>query len=133
MRDALLPLIPAGTVITGAATGTTLDLLKGTNVQKDGIAGTDLLGQPNIGNNALSAVIDVSAFGGTSSPVATFQLSQSDDNSTFTSLATATASANGETLIPFNPTKRYIRLDVTAFTGTSPTLTADAYVGTRPF
>ena len=130
MRDQYLPLVPGGTALTASATGTALDLLIGTNIARLNLAGTDLVG--NMGSYApIDAVIEVSGVTGTT-PQAVFTLNQSDDNATFTPIGTTTATAAGGYRIGFTPTKRFVRLD-TAVTGTAPTFTVDAYVGTREF
>jgi len=128
MRDQYLPLVAGGTVMTANGTGTSLDLLIGTNVFKFNLPGVDLVG--NMGSYApLDAVIEVSSVTGTT-PQAVFTLNQSDDNVTFVPVGTATVTASGPYRIAFTPTKRYVRLD-SAVTGTTPSLTIDAYVGTR--
>ena len=130
MRDQYLPLVPGGTVMTATANGTSLDLLIGTNVFKSNLQGVDLVG--NMGSYApMDAVIDVSGVTGTT-PQAVFTLNQSDDNSTFVAIGTTTATIAGGYRIAFTPTKRYVRLD-SALTGTAPSFTVDAYVGSREF
>lgn len=130
MRDQYLPLVPGGTVMTATANGTSLDLLIGTNVFKSNLQGVDLVG--NMGSYApMDAVIEVSGVTGTT-PQAVFTLNQSDDNTTFVPVGTTTATASGPYRIAFTPTKRYVRLD-SALTGTGPSFTVDAYVGTREF
>lgn len=129
MRDNYMPL--AVGVQTASTTGTPLDLLKGTNVEKDNRPGVDLLGAAGA-HTDLAAVITISGVGGTNNPAAVMTLNQSDDNVNYTALTgSVTATQNGDLRIPFNPTKRFIRLD-TVITGTNPTFTLDAYVGTRP-
>ena len=130
MRDQYMPLLPSGAPLTATGTGTTLDLLIGSNVFKNSVAGVDQVG--NMGSFApLDAVIDVSGVTGTT-PQAVFTLNQSDDNATFVPIGTTTVTAAGGYRIAFTPTKRYVRLDST-LTGTAPSFVVDAYVGTREF
>ncbi len=128
MRDNYLPLIN-GTQ-TASTVGTPIDLLKGTNVEKDNRPGVDLLGAAGR-HTETAALITVSGIGGTATPTAVFTLQQSDDNATYVPLGSTTVTQNGDAAITFNPTKRFVRLDST-ITGTNPTFTIDAYVGVRP-
>lgn len=76
------------------------------------------------------------AIGGTT-PSFTFQVQESDDNSTFTAVAAAdlqgaapiiTTTNAGVTTVGYIGSKRYIRAAATAVTGTSPTLLCAASV-----
>lgn len=89
------------------------------------------------GYDSAAAVIDAGLAGGTS-PSFTFELQESDDNSTFTAVADAdldgtepaVTTANDEQihLLGYKGTKRYLRVAITAVTGTSPTLLCGATV-----
>lgn len=82
-------------------------------------------------------VLDQVAIGGTGSPTVTHKLQESDDNSTFTDVATAdmvggaqpaAQSAVGVIVRSYIGAKRYVRWALTALTGTSPTSTASGTV-----
>lgn len=83
-------------------------------------------------------VINAGTIGGTGSPSQTFEVQESDDNSSFTAVANGeldgtepvVAAANDEQLhlIGYKGIKRYIRVAITAKAGTTPALVADAIV-----
>lgn len=88
------------------------------------------------GFDAALAVLDVVALGGTS-PTATFKLQESDDDSTYTDVATADMtggaqpsafSAAGVAIRSYIGGKRYLRWRLDALTGTSPTATASGTI-----
>lgn len=72
---------------------------------------------------------------------ATFRVTESDDNSSFTgiyqptesSLVLGTTAINGELFIPVNTRKPYIRLELSALSGTGATITYQSeIVPTKP-
>jgi len=96
-------------------------------------AGVDLAGF----DGAL-VVIEAGAIGGSGSPSLTFEVQESDDNSSFTAVSSddldgtepVITAANDDQihLIGYKGTKRYIRVSITAKTGTSPSLPCAATV-----
>ena len=87
--------------------------------------GVDLKGTPRRG---LKARVIVTAASGTS-PTLDPKVQHSDDNSTFTDLAAgAQLTATGEVFIPFETSKRYVRL-VATIGGTTPSFTYQADIG----
>lgn len=88
------------------------------------------------GFDAAVVVFDLGAIGGTT-PSITFQVQESDDNSSFAAVAAAdldggqpAAVTTGGTVteIGYRGTKRYIRAAITAAGGTTPTLLCSATV-----
>ncbi len=86
------------------------------------------------GFDAATAVMQAGAAGGTS-PSFTFQLQDSDDNSTFAAVAAAdlvgsqpaaVTAAQSPVRIGYIGKKRYLRWAITAVSGTSPTLLCSA-------
>ena len=87
--------------------------------------------------SAAVAIIDTGTAGGTS-PSFTFELQESDDNSTFTAVANADLIGTEPVITTSNDvavyelgylgSKRYIRVAITAVSGTSPTLLCSACV-----
>lgn len=79
------------------------------------------------------ALISAGAAGGTS-PSFTFEVQESDDNSTFTAVADADLQGDEPVItagdevhrIGYKGGKRYIRVAITAVSGTSPTLLCEA-------
>jgi type 1 fimbria pilin len=106
--------------------------LSGTVTGTSTAAGVDLRGY-----NSAMAVINCGAAGGTA-PSFTFQVEESDDNSTFTAVASAdlsgtepsvgTANDNAVYRIGYKGGSRYIRVSVPATSGTTPTLFAGASI-----
>lgn len=121
-RDLYNSVSPASSIVAQAVTAT----VNGTGVDLQGFESADVL-------------IDLGTFAGTT-PTATIQIQESDDNSTFTAVAAADliGGALPATIDPTNDvalyergyigTKRYIRVAVTAVTGTSPSLPMSAVV-----
>lgn len=119
MRDLEANLLPTSSLRASAATAAA----NGTGVDLRGYDGA-------------LAVIDVVALGGTS-PTATFKVQESDDNSTFTDVASgdllggdqpAAVSAAGLTIRGYIGSKRYVRVRLDALGGTSPTVTASGTI-----
>lgn len=89
------------------------------------------------GYESAMAVIHAGATGGTS-PSFTFQVEESDDNSTFTAVAAADLSGTEPTITAANDNavyrigykggSRYVRVSVPTTAGTSPTLFASALI-----
>lgn len=85
--------------------------------------------------NSAMVVIQAGAAGGTS-PSFTFEVQESDDNSTFTAVADADldgsepviTAAQAAVRIGYKGAKRYIRAAITTVSGTSPTLLCSAAV-----
>ena len=87
--------------------------------------------------DAACVVINAGTAGGTT-PSFTFEVQESDDNSTFTAVANAdldgtepvVTTANDDTIytIGYHGIKRYIRVAITAASGTTPTLLSSAVV-----
>lgn len=119
MRDLEANLLPTSSIRANAAAAAA----NGTGVDLRGYDG------------ALAA-LDVVALGGTS-PTATFKLQESDDDSTYTDVATAdlqgggqpaAVSAAGLVVRGYSGAKRYLRWRLDALTGTSPTVTASGTI-----
>lgn len=81
-------------------------------------------------------ILDLGAIGGTT-PSYTFQVQESDDNSSFTAVAAAdldsgqpAAFTAGDSIteVGYKGIKRYIRVAITAVSGTTPTLLCSATV-----
>lgn len=94
-------------------------------------AGVDLTG-----HDGVMVVLDLGAIGGTT-PSFTFQVQDSDDNSTFAAVAAdflrdgqpaAFTTGNQVVRIGYHGVKRYVRVAITAATGTAPTLVCSATV-----
>lgn len=87
------------------------------------------------GFDAVAVVIEAGAAGGTT-PSFTFEVQESDDNSTFTAVASSDldgtepviTTSTSITKIGYHGIKRYLRVAITAATGTSPTLLCSALV-----
>ena len=88
------------------------------------------------GFDAATVVLDLGAIGGTT-PSFTFAVQESSDNSTYTAVAAAdldsgqpaAATAGGAiSEIGYRGIKRYLRVAITAASGTSPTLVCSATV-----
>lgn len=118
--DALLVLQASGAV-TQTTNSTGLNLVTGT---------------PRRG--LVARVIYSAAANSSGSNTAVFSIEHSDDDTTYYALSSAAASTvtmndtakSGEINIPFSTTKAYVRLVTTiAGTGTSPTITRNAYIG----
>lgn len=91
--------------------------------------GLDLVtGTPRRGYKA--RVIYKNASTSSGAGTAVFRITESSDNSTFTgisqttesSLVLATTAISGEIFIPFETSKRYVRLELSAITGTGATI-----------
>lgn len=90
------------------------------------------------GFDSALVVINVGTLGGSATPTMTFEVQESDDNSTFTAVADGDlngtepviAAANDEQihLIGYKGIKRYIRVAITAKAGTTPALPCSATV-----
>lgn len=88
------------------------------------------------GFNAASVVFANGAIGGTASPTFTFEVQESDDNTTFTAVADkdlrgtepVITAANQISQVSYIGNKRYIRPVLKTVTGTSPTLDCAAHV-----
>ena len=141
MRDEKLNLVPDGSVFTANGYGNVVDLLIGTNTAKYNPTGAVPVGNYLYGtkglNTELAAIIDVGSIGGTS-PTFVFTLQSADDSAftvNVTTLgATPTVSANGEYVVPFQTSQRFLRLNVNpAGSGATPTATVSARVGDRPY
>jgi hypothetical protein len=89
-------------------------------------AGFDLkTGTPRRG---LKARVLITAIGGTS-PTHTFSIQDSDNDSTYATIATgAVQSAVGESFIPFETSKRYIRLSADIAASANPSATYQAHL-----
>jgi hypothetical protein len=93
-------------------------------------------GVDTLGYNSASVVFSAGAIGGTASPTFTFELQESDDNSTFTAVAAAdrrgtnpvVTTANVIAQVGYIGNKRYIRGALKTVAGTSPTLDCGASV-----
>ncbi len=87
------------------------------------------------GFDAAAIVIEAGAAGGTT-PSFTFEVQDSDDNSTFTAVSSdflegtepVITASNSITKIGYHGIKRYVRVAITAATGTTPTLLCSALV-----
>lgn len=88
------------------------------------------------GYDAATVVLDLGAAGGTT-PSFTFEVQHSDDNSSYAAVAAAdldsgqpaAVTAGGSVVeIGYRGIKRYVRVAITAATGTSPTLLCSATV-----
>lgn len=88
------------------------------------------------GYDAAAIVLDLGAIGGTT-PSFTFEVQESDDNTTFTAVADADLDAGqpadvtaGDTVseVGYRGIKRYVRVAITAASGTSPTLVCSGTV-----
>ena len=85
------------------------------------------------GFNSACAVIDAGAIGGTT-PSFTFEVQESDDDAAFTAVADTdlegvepVLTAGGSvTRVGYTGSKRYLRVAITAATGTTPTLLCSA-------
>lgn len=86
--------------------------------------------------NSATVIIELGAAGGTS-PSFTFEVQESDDDSTYTAVADADLLGDDEPVateaaapvkIGYSGTKRYLRVAITAVSGTSPTLLCAASV-----
>ena len=85
------------------------------------------------GFNSACAVIDAGAIGGTT-PSFTFELQESDDNAAFTAVADTDlegvepvlTAGDSVTRIGYTGNKRYLRVAITAASGTTPTLLCSA-------
>lgn len=94
-------------------------------------AGVDLSGF-----NAASVLFSIGAIGGTASPTFTFEVQESDDNTTFTAVADrdirgiepTITTANQISQVAYLGYKRYIRAVLKTVSGTSPTLDCGAAV-----
>jgi hypothetical protein len=94
-------------------------------------AGVDLAGY-----NAASVVFSNGAIGGTASPTFTFEVQESDDNTTFTAAADkdlrgvepVITAANLVSQVSYIGYKRYIRAILKTVAGTTPTLDCAAHV-----
>jgi hypothetical protein len=88
------------------------------------------------GFNAASVVFSSGAIGGTASPSFTFEVQESDDNTTFTAVADkdirgvepVITTANQISQVAYLGCKRYIRAALKTVAGTSPTLDCAAHV-----
>lgn len=91
------------------------------------------------GYESVLVLAHIGTIGGSASPGQTLEIQESDDNVTFTAVAAgdldggvlpAIVAANDDTLyeIGYLGRKRYVRVAVTAKTGTTPALIADALV-----
>lgn len=119
MRDLKSNIKPVQSLIpatrTAAANGTSVDLT---------------------GFNSASVVFSNGAIGGTASPTFTFEVQESDDNTSFTAVADkdlrgvepVITAANQVTQVSYLGYKRYIRAILKAVTGTSPTLDCGATI-----
>lgn len=111
--DALVALQSPLVTKTGTFSSTGVDLVTGT---------------PRRGLKARIVYKNASTSSGTGS--LTFRITESSDNSTFTGIyqtteATVTLSttaASGEIFIPFETSKRYVRLELSAISGTGATV-----------
>lgn len=93
-------------------------------------------GVDTIGFNSASVVFSGGAIGGTATPTFTFELQESDDNTTFTAVADidkrgdepVVTTANTVSQVGYIGNKRYIRAALKTVAGTSPTLDCSATV-----
>jgi hypothetical protein len=122
--DALLALQPAVTGKIATFNGTGLDLVTGT---------------PRRGLKARVIYKNASTSAGAGS--LTFRITESSDNSTFTGIyqtteatvTLGTTAVSGEIFIPFETSKRYVRLELSAISGTSATVDYQGDISyTRP-
>lgn len=120
-RDIYNSLAPASSIAAQAVTVTT----NGTGVDLQGYESADVL-------------IDLGTFGGTT-PTATIQVQESDDNSTFTAVVTADLIGGALPAIDtttdatlyergYKGVKQYLRVAVTAIGGTTPSLPMSAVI-----
>lgn len=87
------------------------------------------------GYDSATVVIQAGAAGGTT-PSFTFEVQESDDNSSFSAVADAdltgtepvVTAAGAPVTIAYRGAKRYVRVSITAVSGTSPTLLCSASV-----
>lgn len=87
------------------------------------------------GYDGAMAVIQAGAAGGTT-PSFTFEVQESDDNSTFTAVANAEldgtepviTAAQAAVRLGYKGAKRYLRVAITVVSGTSPTLLCSAAI-----
>lgn len=111
--DALLSLQSTKVTKTGTFNSTGVDLVTGT---------------PRRGLKA--RIIYSAASTSSGAGAATFRITESSDNSTFTgifqtteaSLVLGTTAISGEIFIPFETSKRYVRLELSAISGTGATV-----------
>jgi len=88
------------------------------------------------GFNAACVEFNAGAIGGTGSPTFTFEVQESDDNSTFTAVADTdlqgsepvVTASDSVTTVGYLGAKRYIRASLKTVAGTSPTLNCAANV-----
>jgi hypothetical protein len=109
-----------------------LTVLQATKVTKTGTfncTGLDLVtGTPRRGLKARIIYSAASTSSGSGS--ATFRITESSDNSTFTgifqttesTITLSTTAVSGELFIPFETSKRYVRLELSAISGTGATI-----------
>jgi len=105
-------------------------------------AGVDLkVGAPLFGNVLWARILYLNANTSSGAGAATFRVTESDDNSSFTgiyqptecSLTLATTAISGEIYVPIVTKHRYVRLELSAISGTGATIDYQAdIVEARP-